>query len=299
MQLNSGGVLDYVAAVQPPVIKSVGDLGFLREVKALSPNTVTIGRYIVDEWQHTITQGNPEEEARRFVASQLSRYEEHREYVNYWEGYNEVHWTQLEWYARFEAERVCEMQRLGYLAAIGSFSTGTPEPWQFMDFLPAVEAAKRCGGIMTMHEYGAPTYYLWWEQGIPSVPGQPHYPNRGPLAGRYRWIYEDILRPRDLIIPLAITEAGVDGLVANGQRPGSNIGRGWLDFRDYWVQQGLTTDPNQFYVDQLIWYDSILRQDDYVIGATIFTIGGGCCDHGSYEAADIIPLLTEYALSLR
>lgn len=300
--LSSGGVVEFAAAVRPAVMKGVEDIGVLRDIKAVSPGTMTIGRFIVDEWQTQVGVGDPSEQAIAFVESQLERYEPHRAYVDYWEGYNEVTANpHVAWYAQFEATRACEMQKYGYRAAIGGFSTGTPEPWEFELFLPAIEAGIRCGAILHLHEYGAPTYYLWWGEGIPSVPGNPHYPDRGPLAGRYRWFYRDYLIPQGLVIPLVISEAGVDGLVAMAQRPEATYtGPGWLNFRDFWVQQGLTNDPTRFYVDQLIWYDSLLRQDSYVIGATIYTIAGGCCpQQATYEAADTIPLLTQYMQSLR
>lgn len=297
VQLACCGLLEWIEEVQPPLIKSVADMEFLRRTKEISPDTITIGRYIVDDWQHIYGQGDPAQQAIDFVNDQLPKYLEHAEYVDYWEGYNETvgNW---EWYAQFEATRACEMQKHGLKAAIGSFSTGVPEPWQFELFLPAVEAAKRCGGILSLHEYGAPTYYLWWGQGIPSVPGQPHYPDRGPLAGRYRWFYRDYLIPMDLVIPLAITEAGVDGLVALGLRPGPPAA-GWLELESWWAAEGFTNDGAQFYADQLIWYDSILRQDEYVIGATIFTVSAGSSQHGTYEAERVMPLIRDYALSLK
>jgi hypothetical protein len=53
-------------------------------------------------------------------------------------------------------------------------------------------------------------------------------------------------------------------------------------------------------VEQLAWYDSLLRQDSYVIGATIFNVAGGSSPTwASFEASGLIPKLTEYARSLR
>ena len=291
---DGGTMIDFAAAAQPAVMKGVEEIAFFEGVKAVSPNTVTIGRYVVD--QPNIGVGDPVQRAIDFVAEQLPRYQEHAAYVDYWEGWNEVAWPNYEWYGKFEATRACEMQKHGLRAAIGGFSAGTPEPWQFEFFLPAIEAGLRCGAILTLHEYGAPTMYMWWTHGLP--PG-PWYPDRGPLAGRYRWLYRDILIPRGLTIPLVISEIGIDGLVAMGLRPGP-VGPGWLEFRDYWVRSGLTNDPLQFYVDQLIWYDSILRQDNYVIGGTIYTVGGGISpQQETYEAVSLVPLLIDYMQSLR
>src|SRR5262249_24776559 len=67
--LNSGGALDYVAAVHPPVMKGVDDVGYLKDVKALSPTTITIGRFVVD--QPNIGQGDPAQRALAFVQQML------------------------------------------------------------------------------------------------------------------------------------------------------------------------------------------------------------------------------------
>lgn len=299
--LNAGGTLDYVAAVKPAVMKGVDDIGYLKDVKRLSPGTITIGRYVVD--QPNIGQGDAAQRAIDFVNQWLPKYIEHKDYVDYWEGWNEVTYPNYEWYAVFEATRACEMQKHGFKAAVGGFSTGTPEPWQFVAFVPAVEAAIRCGGILTTHEYGAPTMYLWWGQGLPASYGNPPvpaYPDRGPLIGRYRFLYREVLIPRGLTLPLVISEAGIDGGAGAGQRPGYSTAQGWLGFHDYWGRELGITDPIAFYVEQLAWYDSLMRQDPYVIGATIFNIAGGSnATWASFEAASIIPKLTEYALSIR
>lgn len=74
-----------------------------------------------------------------------------------------------------------------------------------------------------------------------------------------------------MVIPLVISEAGIDGIIGN--RPGPD-GLGWADFQDYWVQQGWGPDGTQSFINQLAWYDVGTRQDGYVIGFTIFTAGG-------------------------
>ena len=296
--LNSGGVLDYVAAVHPPVMKGVDDIGYLKDVKAISPNTITLGRYVV--LQENIGQGDPAQRALDFVNEYLPKYQA-APWVDYWEGWNEVTYPNYEWYAIFEATRACEMQKHGLKAAIGGFSTGTPEPWQFEAFIPAIEAGIRCGAILTTHEYGAPTLYLWWSQGMPESlghPAVPAYPDRGPLLGRYRYLYYNMLLPRGLNIPLVISETGIDGGAGAGQRPGYSNAQGWLGFNDYWGKELGVTDPVQFYVDQLAWYDSMLRQDSFVIGATIFNIGASS-SWASFDVSPILPKLTEYAQALK
>ena len=123
------------------------------------------------------------------------------------------------------------------------------------------------------------------------LPGWPSYADRGVLALRYRWWYEEILAPRGLRVPLVISEAGIDGILMPGQRPGPD-GHGWQDFQNYWAELGMDSGP-EAYLSQLAWYDSELQADDYVIGFAIFTAGGG---EGwrTYDVNPILPLLARY-----
>lgn len=289
IQNNSPAIMEFVRQAQPAVMKSVGDFGFLEEVKEVSPRTITIGRFPAS---HQQIAGDPEQAAREFVAEQRHIYEQNP-YVDYWEGWNEPdpNLDGMAWYARFEQERVREMAKYGYRAAVGGFATGVPEMDEFELFVPAIRTAMEHNGILTLHEYGAPTMdYLYGDP----LPGYPSYPDRGSLAFRYRWYYRDILEPNGLVIPLAITEQGIDGII--GGRPGPD-GLGWRDFQDYWVDMGSWgSDGVQAYINQLAWYDAGVRQDGYVIGFTIFTAGGG--DRWrTYEVNGILPQLAAYASS--
>ncbi len=278
-------IMQFVRLVRPAVIKAVGDVGWLSEVKAASPETVTIGRFMPT---HQDMNGDPALAAQAFVAEQLTRYQLNPG-VDYWEGWNEPDPNeQMDWYAAFEAERVRLLAQHGFKAAIGGFATGVPEWDEFMAFLPALEVAQQHGGILTLHEYGAPTVdYLL---GTP-LPGWPPHPDRGVLALRYRWWYEEILKPRGLVIPLVISEAGIDGILMAAERPGPE-GLGWWDFSDYWSEVGIGGGP-EGYTRQLAWYDSELRKDDFVIGFTVFTAGGGE-GWASYNINQILPELAIY-----
>ena len=124
---NSPDIMEFIRRMKPAVIKAIDDLGFVAEAKQASPQTVIVARITHAQ----PTDGDPEALARAFVAENLPTYLAHRD-VDYWEGYNEpdVH-GRMDWYARFEAERVRAMAENGLRAAVGSFSTGVPE---FDDF---------------------------------------------------------------------------------------------------------------------------------------------------------------------
>jgi len=285
---NSPAILEFVRAARPAVVKGVDDLGFLAEVKAASPGTVTIGRLSVEPQEYG---GEPEVAAAALVAAQLPQLVQHP-YVDYWEGWNEPdpNLDRMDWYARFEAERVRQLAAHGLRAAVGGFSTGVPELDEFVLFVPAIEAAREHGGILTLHEYAAPD--LTFLYGDP-LPGQPAYPDRGPLLFRYRWFYRDVLEPRGLVVPLVISEAGIDGILGN--RPGPQ-GLGWQEFQEFWVSQGWGPDGQTAFLNQLQWLDNEARQDDYVIGYALFTAGGGRAWE-TYELDPFLPRLAEYVIS--
>jgi hypothetical protein len=287
---NDPRIMEFVRQAQPAVMKVVDDLGFLTEVKSASPRTVTVGRINDDNQSYA---GNPEEAARRYVAQHLERYRLNPG-VDYWEGWNEPDpgLERMHWYARFEAERVRLMARYGFRTAIGGFPTGVPELNEFERFLPAIDAALQHRGILTLHEYGAPDLTFLYGA---ALPGMPAYPDRGALKFRYRWFYREILEPANMVIPLVVTEAGVDGIIGN--RPGPQ-GYGWRDFQDYWVQQGWGPTGVQAFINQLNWYDNGVRQDGYVIGFTVFT--AGAIGHWeNYDVNPILPELTQYVIGQR
>lgn len=287
---NDPRIMAFVREAQPALIKAVDDVGFLAEVKEVSPRTITIGRLNI---AHQAYSHDPEQAARDFVASQLDRYLANPA-VDYWEGWNEPdpNMDRMPWYARFEQERVRQLAAHGLKAAVGGFATGVPEFEEFELFLPAIETAKEYAGILSLHEYGAPDLtYLYGEP----LPGMPAYADRGALTFRYRWYYEELLKPADLVIPLAITEAGVDGIIGN--RPGPP-GLGWWDFGDYWVEQGWGPDPAAAFVNQLAWYDNGVRQDGFVIGFAVFTAGG--FDYWlKYDINPLLPDLGAYVVGQR
>jgi hypothetical protein len=93
-----------------------------------------------------------------------------------------------------------------------------------------------------------------------------------------------------------ISEAGIDGGIRG--RPGPEDAIGWRQFSTYWSEIGLGGDSTATYIDQLAWYDQELRRDDYVIGATVFTVGGRqISEWQSFDITDILTRLARYVVS--
>ena len=285
---NDPRIMTFVRQAHPAVIKGVDDLGFLAEVEQVSPNTIIVGRR---NWAHQEYVGSPEQAARDFVQAQLREYQLNPA-VDFWEGWNEPDpgLDRMAWYARFEQERVRELARYGFKAAIGGFATGVPEMDEFALFLPAIETAMQYGGILTLHEYSAPVMSYGYGS---ALPGYPYHEDRGSLTFRYRWYYEELLIPRGLVIPLVISEAGIDGIIGN--RPGPE-GLGWADFQEYAVAQGWGRTGDEAFINQLAWYDAGVRQDDYVLGFTVFT-AGPVAQWGPYNIGSILSKMADYVRS--
>jgi len=282
---TSPRIMEFIEATKPAVVVVVGDLGLLAEIKRVSPNTVTLGRLLQGDQSMT---GDPRQRAREFVLANAGQYLANPG-ADYWLGWNEPDVSQpwqMAWYAAFEAERAAAMAELGLKVAIGNFSTGTPEAERFVEFLPAIKAAKEYGGILALHEYSAPTMQSGLGADIPGLEGKEHY---GALTLRYRYWYDQYLQANNLVIPLVISEAGIDGGVLRAQ--GVTLG-GWRDFRSAErLPEGMQPLTLDDYVAQLSWYDDELRRDPYVIGFAVFNVGDKQGEWASFDLTDELPRL--------
>lgn len=251
------------------------DAGFAAQIKQASPRTRLIGRIHTD--QVSLATIDPIATARAFVEKLLPFANDpaRKDWFDAWEAYNEPvpgNAEEMKRLAEFEAERTRLLADYGIRSVIGNFGTGQPPIEQWEHFLPAMQAAKQYDGWLGLHEYAAPTIYFLStraDQGrYPGVSAQ----DTGWLTLRYRHVYNKFLKPRGLAIPLVMTELGVDGLVQAG-RPGPQDARGWQHFQDYWAQNGYGLWGPGAYVEQLVWYDRAMQQDDYVIGGCIYGLG--------------------------
>lgn len=305
-------VLEFIRRVKPAVVKAAGSFGWLAEVKQVSPTTVTIARIVEDNQESWYTQGlSPEDAAQGYVQSHLNEYQSNSG-IDYWEGWNEIGYAaegtaKLAWYGRFEAARACLMQQYGFRAAVGGFATGWPTAYGDLEsFLPALQAAARCGGIWHLHEYNRP--YLncgvmpAGTAGI--IPGAPAITvPAGPLTLRYRLWYEGYLKPRGLgNLKLVISELGMDVVPIQAGCPDPGDAAAWRDLEGFWVANQRAGDGVQAYLNELTWYDQQMRQDPYVIGAAIFTAGypdGGPDGWGPYDIHNLLVPLANYLATQR
>lgn len=218
--------------------------------------------------------------------------------IDVWEDDNEIvpdDPREAQWYAEYCIEMMRRYESIGKKRANFSFATGTPDIrpghpddiWPHL--LPAVRYARDHGHFLALHEYMGPEAELGvghtqvdvhrkripnaWH-GRRDAAGNPdeRYPY-GYCPLRYRYVYDLYLRPAGLAdVPLLITECGCDGVDA--VTPDDMEAGSWTHLRDgFWRRAG--RDPEPHYAGMLIWYDQRLREDDFVAGAMIFTVGAG------------------------
>jgi hypothetical protein len=252
-----------------PVVKLCGEWG-LAQTDTIHPNALVIGRVHSDFNAGDQRGQEPAEAAVQFVESQLETYKSNPGII-YWEGHNEPVWSTPEdmaWCAQFEIARMEVMAAKGLRCVIGNFSTGQPDLGLWPYFLEAMEAALKHEAILGLHEYSSP--WIWWMYGDNQVDPNADEGDEGWLTCRYRKAYRDYFIPNGVgEVPLVITECGLD--IVTGPE-GCPVGA-WKNLWDFWATNDGESNPHNYYVDQLSWYEDRLREDPYVVGATVFTCG--------------------------
>lgn len=307
------------------VAKFAGDWG---SAPMAPESTFIVGRKVIisDDAQQMRARGfTPANAVHDFIYGkerQIDTYQSNPR-IKFWEGHNEPVWVDndgMAWYAQFEIERMKVMDGLGLRCVIGNFATGTPQMNLWPAFLPVCRYALEHGHVLGLHEYSLP--WLWWMTGRYQIEEEncvnPQNPNRlwGWTTLRYRQVYDTYLTPVGLgSLPLVITEFSVDPMVS--PTPDWCPQAAWKDLSNTWrgndgatqfdyVHQSYPRPADvpafqskeQFYFEQLKWYDRQIRQDSYVIGATIFTYGsfGGAWERFDVQDTPVGDSLTQYVI---
>lgn len=269
--LRADGAVAFVQAVHEAgahvaLVKALDEFGYLRQVKTISPETITVGRSMVV--QCVSASGDPAAVAQNVMDQHMPRWEYERDVVDYWEVFNECKPPTLAghvWMAEFFIAAMEIAEANGYRLAIFSYSTGVPQwhEWEAIVESGVFARARDGGHALALHEYDWPVITQRWGEPTEDIP--PH-DDRGVLAARYRYLYRDFLIPRNEVVPLLITECGLDPAVGGPPEDGP------------WQQR---------YVQEMIRYDTLLREDDYVLGAAMFSLG----TFGGWERYDYEELL--------
>lgn len=260
------GLPETIQAWKPSLVVLLDHSDVWHDVKAASPNSVFVGRFMQDqsdEPNFNLADLEPLRAARDHCDKVLPWAERMGETYDFWQGVNEPIVKSPEAMQRcaaFDAERARIMDGHGFKVVVGSFSVGNPHLGYWNQFLPALEAARQYGGALSLHEYAWPTLDHGW----------PWYllRHRKVYLGEpsHGWLgLPDHLKT----LPLLITECGLDGLIEQGDPP-----RGW---------QVLYGDDPDEYLRQLAWYDAELLKDPYVIGAAIYCLAPPDIQWKSYD----------------
>lgn len=291
---NDPRIFDLLRTGNVAMIKTLEyDSNFALEIKQNAPDVILVGRLDLPQID-LAGLTDPLAAAQSFVDRLLPIATEARRLATFdgWESHNEPAPSdaeQMTRFAEFEAHRTRLLAAAGVRSVIGNFSAGMPPLEWWPQFRPALEAAIEHRGFLGLHEYSAPTMQYGTPQEL--LGWGADVAQEGWLTLRYRKVYRGYLEPNGLVLPLLLTEVGVDGLITN--RPGP-AGMGWKDFAGYWAELGMGTDAPGNYMELLAWYDAQLQQDAYVQGAAIFaaTASPGW---QSYEVLDeVFPFLKQY-----
>jgi hypothetical protein len=292
-------VLEIVTKGKPALVKTLEiDGGFAKGLKDASPTTLIVGRIVLGQLNLDV---DPIPLAHDYVNKILPIAADptRMEAFDAWEAYNEPVADTIDKMKRladFEAERTRILAENGIRSVVGNFAAGHPPLELWPEFEPALDAIRQHNGYLGLHEYSAPV--MQYRAGDLQPNNDLPQGDEGWLTLRYRKAYRQHLIPMGYgNIPALITECGVDGLIR--PRPGPEEAKGWQDFVEMWVDNGLRDDPPGVYMDQLIWYDQNLQQDDYIKGAAIFLAGTGDSQWVSYDiighnAGRMADLLLQY-----
>ncbi|MBS3052256.1 MAG: LysM peptidoglycan-binding domain-containing protein, partial [Candidatus Aenigmarchaeota archaeon] len=242
-QFQKHGVMEFIETTKPAVVRLMGGFDRTAEIKQKSPCTFIVGI----NWDTSFPDknGDPSIKAQEWFDKNHENIK--NSFIDCWEGYNEFvpdrdkAEQEMRWFSQFEIKRMQLLESIGKKACIGTFSTGNPPEFNWwLYFKDAVDYATKNGHYLSLHEYDSPRMNTnFGSDGM------------GWTTGRYRRVYSMF----GFSLPLVITESGID----SGGCPGTC---GWRSH----------TDANS-YIEDLKWYDSVLKQDSYVIGAAIFHYG--------------------------
>lgn len=235
------------------LLQSIGDLTIAVEPYRLARLIDWPGTGNLEGFDYN---GNPEAQADARMAVLMPIFAPYRARLGWLEIINEQDCAtpaQAVLLARFYIRAMAIAEANGYKLALFSFSMGCPEQneWRAMVPTGVFEMAAAGGHAISLHEYGNAL--------------------DGPdsIICRYRWLYDNIILPRRLNVPLFITEYNVEAAMI-----GTDLPAQWRA------------------------YDALVRADPYVAGVHLYSLGSVS---GPYVPATVAGLteFVDYAISQR
>jgi hypothetical protein len=274
--IESQGMYDLADSGLLPIVKTGPESGD-RAWRTIQHNPDTI--WVVSaggqlDWKNE----SPKEAADRKVQEQIERFERvpeaWRSRVDFME-MTPCMWEpkspeQAAWYSEFLVELLPRLADLGPRPIVlNSGVGGLPIEGKILEpMAPGLRLARHLGGAWGCHGY---TIQYTMDENHESW-----YSLRYRQA--YTWFREH--HPELMDLSMILLEGGVDD-------------KGDPD-KDGWLFRGSLEE----YTDWLAWYDGELREDDYVLGVTLFKIGAPTT-WKSFELEPVVPWLIDHYLAQR
>jgi GH25 family lysozyme M1 (1,4-beta-N-acetylmuramidase) len=254
--LGGGADTERWLALAPTVAKFVGDYGI---AAAAATSTLTIGRVVDDgmldnqgfdvnriRHSHPVAQVAAAWYFDAVIRPKIAT----DPHIKAWSGPNEQ--KPLDAAAHLYYSEFCYwlahyIRGAGRVPVVGDFAVGNPELADWQHYGLMAQGIRAYAGLLGLHEYG---------------------PLDGFNALRYRQVSRELARIGYSGIRMVITECGGD--YAGGHTP----------FRgDYWGG-----DVGRYYREWCAPYAAEIARDDYLVGATLFTVGDGA---GAWPLFDV------------
>ena len=240
VQIGAESLLPILAEIRAPMNKTMDlDPSWVQRMRAASPESLLVGR------AHVGHQDRYKTDPGGLIAEMLERYAPAVPWLNVIEVTNEVPHTHMSATDRaaFDAFQVAFAEAAWTRwpdIQIGLFQVPTGNlAWAgeptLLDF-PRSLALPKDKVYICLHEY---SWYTWdWEAPARCL--------------RYRRLMDGLTGYQVLITECGLTQAVLAGKPDVGWRSGI---------------------PREVFIDGAVWYDNELKQDDYVVGAAMFTCG--------------------------
>lgn len=265
--LGDGAAWAFLRAARPALVKVVNPDAAVRQMRREVQPDIVIGRLIIPDIS---LQPTGEIAAERWYRQTVERMKSLYDCVDLWEvPVNEAYERppNLALYAAASARFVELAAQDGIRCLVGNFSVGTPESFDMHHFIPALQAVKKHGGGLSLHEYGLPDDMgkTWW-------------------IGRWRRLIEAV--PAEMRLPVWLTEFGIDGGLEKPPRPRKTAG---------WRAYGMTGAQYADWLREASEIEEQYNSDGLLQGWTIFSCGDYDDTWQSFDAND--PAIAVYLAS--
>lgn len=202
--------------------------------------TLVIGRAVNDA--PDLYCGDPEIQAVEFYLDRMYSDIICNPHINVWQSWNErpvQSFSEAKWMASHLAKLAEMIAGDGKIPVLGGFSVGTPDIPYLSEFGPMLEAIEKYGGYYGRNSYGDLNDYFAFRHRLDYVEFEKlgYHPN------------------------MVILECGTDDTQPNGKYIG-----GW--------RKQFKCDFERFWNEWVLPFNDGILEDDFLIGAVIFTLGG-------------------------